>query len=272
MQINGKNITVHANGIAICYDDLGVGGPPIIFIHGFPFDKSMWNPQVEFFKKTHRVIAYDLRGFGKSTRGNEEQNISLFADDLVKMMDILEIPNAIVCGLSMGGYILLNAVNRYPQRFKAIVLSDTQCIADTDEGREKRYKSIEQIKAEGTSAFASSFVNNAFCSSSLIGKKEIVENIKQVILSASPEIIVSTLKALAIRNESCSSLDNIDIPTLILCGKEDKITPVLQSVFLKEHISSSILATIDDAGHLSNLEQPEIFNEQLSNFISGITK
>jgi pimeloyl-ACP methyl ester carboxylesterase len=268
MLINGKDITVHANGITVCYDDQGVGGTPLIFIHGFPFDKSMWAPQFDFFKRTHRVIAYDLRGFGKSTFTDEEASISLFADDLVKLMDILEIPQAIVCGLSMGGYILLNAINRYPQRFKAIVLSDTQCIADSEEGREKRYKSIDQIKAEGTSAFADAFVKNAFCTYSLVNKKELVENIKQVILSTSPEIITTTIKALALRDESCYVLDKINISVLILCGEEDKITPLSQSVFMHDHISSSTLASIADAGHISNLEQPAIFNKHLSNFIS----
>ncbi len=270
MLINGKDITVHANGITICYDDQGVEGTPLIFIHGFPFDKSMWSPQVDFFKRTHRVIAYDLRGFGKSTFTDEETSISLFADDLVNLMDILEIPQAIVCGLSMGGYILLNAVNRYPQRFKAIVLSDTQCIADSEEGREKRFSTITQIKAEGTQNFADAFVKNVFFSNTQINKKELVENIKQVILSTSPEIITSTLKALALRDESCYVLDNINIPTLVLCGEEDKITPLSQSVFMHDHISSSILASIAEAGHLSNLEQPAIYNKHLSNFLSTL--
>src|SRR5436190_14766841 len=114
MQITGKDISITINGITISYDDLGVGQVPIIFIHGFPFDKSSWQPQVEHLKSSHRVIAYDIRGFGKSTSDTETASITLFADDLIEFMDALEINKAILCGLSMGGYIVLNAVRRYP--------------------------------------------------------------------------------------------------------------------------------------------------------------
>jgi pimeloyl-ACP methyl ester carboxylesterase len=272
MLVNGKDIMINASGINTCYDDLGVGGTPLLFIHGFPFDKSMWQPQMDFFRKKNRVIAYDIRGFGKSTTTDDETSISLFANDVVQLMDMLEIPEVIACGLSMGGYILLNAVNRYPKRFKAIVLSDTQCIADSAEGREKRYKTIELIKAEGTQNFAEGFVNNIFCAGSLENKKELVETIKQVILSTSPDVITSTLASLAQRYETCSALASIEIPTLIICGREDKITPLVQSEFMHKTIPLSELAIINYAGHMSNLEQPEIFNEHLSNFISGLRK
>ncbi|MBK5286416.1 MAG: alpha/beta hydrolase, partial [Bacteroidia bacterium] len=110
MLTTGADININLNDITICYDDFGKGVIPILFIHGFPFDKSSWQPQMEFLKNTHRVIAYDIRGFGKSTAGDKKISISLFADDLIKLMDALELQKAIVCGLSMGGYILLNAV------------------------------------------------------------------------------------------------------------------------------------------------------------------
>ncbi len=264
----GKDIIIHVNGINMCYDDLGNKGTPIIFIHGFPFDKSMWEYQMEFFKDSRRVIAYDMRGYGKSTSNDEDTSIHLLADDLVKLMDILQIPEAIVCGLSMGGYILLDAVKRYPKRFKAIVLSDTQCIADSPEGREKRFKTIEMIEAEGTTNFAEGFVKNIFCSESLANKKEEVEKIKRIILSSSAASITSTLKALAHRSERCSNLAGISCPTLILCGKEDKVTPPAQSEMMHANIASSTLAIINEAGHLSNLEQPEIFNEHLNKFLT----
>ena len=141
--------TVDIEGVTISFDDFGKGEIPIIFIHGFPFDKSSWQPQMAFLKKTHRVIAYDIRGFGASITNDEQESIGLFSNDLVKFMDTLAIKKAIVCGLSMGGYILLNAVHRFPDRFEAIILSDTQCIADTEAAKEKRSQSILQIKAEG---------------------------------------------------------------------------------------------------------------------------
>lgn len=270
MEVYGNNLTVQANGTKICYDDLGVGHLPIIFVHGFPFDKSMWQPQLDFFKKTHRVIAYDIRGFGKTTAGTDEVSIDLFADDLINLLDALQISKAIVCGLSMGGYILLNAVNRYPERFEAIILSDTQCIADSDEASEKRYKTIQQIEASGLDDFAEGFVKNIFCSESLNDKNNLVEKIKNVILSTDTKTITRTLIAIARRREMCSSLKDIKVPSLILCGKEDIITPPDQAQFMQCNIVNSRLYSVDKAGHLSNLEQPDEFNQHLSNFISAL--
>ena len=158
--ISGSEINIKIGDATICYDDFGTSEIPIIFIHGFPFNKETWQPQVEFLRARHRVIAYDIRGFGKSTSGKEESSIGLFADDLIDFMDALQIKKAIVCGLSMGGYILLNAAHRYPERFEGLVLCDTQCNPDTAEGREKRFDSIKKIEAEGLGDYADASVKN----------------------------------------------------------------------------------------------------------------
>lgn len=270
MRTIGNDIEINVNGITICYDDLGEGVIPIVFIHGFPFNKSTWQPQIDFLKNTNRVIAYDIRGFGKSTAGNEEASMGLFADDLIKFMDALLIKKAIVCGLSMGGYILLNTIDHYPNRFEAIILSDTQCIADTAEVKEKREKTIKQIDSEGLTGFTETFIQNIFCKETLNNKKEIVEKIKNIILSTSLETITGTLTALAQRQEMCFMLRKITIPTLILCGKEDLVTPLIQSDFLQNNIKKSIFHILDNAGHLSNLEQGDTFNKYLSDFVSEI--
>jgi pimeloyl-ACP methyl ester carboxylesterase len=268
--LNGKNKIVQANGINICYDDFGKGHLPILFIHGFPFDKSMWQPQLDFFISIQRVIAYDIRGFGKSTAGAEEISISLFADDLIGLMDVLQIDKAVVCGLSMGGYILLNAISRYPERFEAIILSDTQCIADSTEVKVKRNKTIQQLETGGLKDFADVFVKNIFCQDSLSDKIIQVEEIKKVILSTDTLTLTRTLNAIAQRREMCSSLKEIKVPSLILCGKEDTITPPEQAQFLQCNIANSRLYSIEKAGHMSNLEQASEFNQHLANFISDL--
>lgn len=270
MQTTGTDLRINLDGITISYDDVGKGTTPVIFIHGFPFDKSSWQPQMEFLKDTQRVIAYDIRSFGKSTADNEKASMSLFADDLIKLMDALEMDKAVVCGLSMGGYILLNAVNRYPERFKAIILSDSQCIADSPEAKEKRYKTIEHIEAGGLNDFANGFIKNVFCQESVENKKELVERIKTIVLTTLPATITGTLAALAERSEMCSSLNKISVPALILCGNEDKVTPFAQSEILHQHIVGSTLHSIAQAGHLSNLEQPEQFNRHVTKFISAL--
>ena len=143
MQPSGKELEVRVNDIVVSYNDSGQEHPiSLIFIHGFPFNKDSWNPQLDYFTKNYRCISYDIRGFGNTHFGNQELSVELFADDLDAFMDILQIKNAVVCGLSMGGYVALRAVLKYPHRFKGLILSDTQCIADSPEGKEKRYKAI----------------------------------------------------------------------------------------------------------------------------------
>ncbi len=269
MQATGYDINIKANNITFCYDDVGKGNIPVLFVHGFPFDKSMWKPQFDFLKSTHRVIAVDLRGFGKSTDNLEKASITLFADDLIKLMDGLDIKKAIVCGLSMGGYIVLNAVNRFPERFAGIILSDTQCNADTPEAREKRYKTIQQIEADGLIDFAESFVKNIFSKNSLEERKDQVEKIKKIILSTSPKTVAAALVALAERWESCSGLNSISVPALILCGKEDIITPPERAEFLHQNIKNSKIQIIDGAGHMSNIEQSNVFNKHIEDFLSA---
>jgi pimeloyl-ACP methyl ester carboxylesterase len=264
-----KEHRIHVNGITISYDDKGKG-MPIIFIHGFPFNKSAWQPQLEYLQKFYRVIAYDIRGFGNSTLGDEVTSIDLFATDLVQFMDALKIQKAIVCGLSMGGYILMNAVSRFPDRFEAIILSDTQCGADSAEAREKRYKTIEQIEARGIDEFAANYVQNIFTKKTLENRKEIVEEVKNMILSTSPRTISATLKALAERRESCNLLKRVSVPAMILCGKDDTVTPLSQSELLFNTLQGSRMHTIQNAGHMANLEEPEIFNDHIHTFLPGI--
>jgi pimeloyl-ACP methyl ester carboxylesterase len=267
----GRDLNIKLNGLTVCYDDLGDGEIPIIFIHGFPFDKTTWHSQLEFFKKTHRVIAYDIRGFGKSTPGKEKASIALFADDLLSFMDALKIKKATVCGFSMGGYILLNAVDKDPERFKSIILSDTQCAADTVETIKKREQTIRDINAGKINDFTEAFVSNVFCAETQATKKDVVDDVRAIILSTAPLSIIAGLTAMAERKEMCSTLNKISIPTLIMCGKQDVVTALPQSEFLKNNIQGSKLHIIDFAGHMTNLEQPDDFNKHLAEFVS-ITK
>ena len=162
MHNSGYNLISTVSGETFSYSDVGQEDIPVIFIHGFPFDKMMWQSQLDFLKTKHRVIAYDIRGFGKSTNDVTSFSMNLFADDLIAFMNTLQIEKAIICGLSMGGYIALNAVHRFAERFAGLILCDTQCIADSVEAKEKRYKTIEQIAAIGLNDFAEGFVKNVF--------------------------------------------------------------------------------------------------------------
>ncbi len=271
MYKSGKDISIKIDDVILNYNDFGKGEIPIIFIHGFPFDKSIWDHQLEHLKTAHRAIAYDIRGYGKSTCGEEKLTISLFADDLIKFMDALQIKKAIVCGLSMGGYILLNALNRYANRFAALIFNDTQCVADTPEIREKRFKNIELIENGGMLKYADDSLDKLFHPDSFTTQKEAVFNLKNIILNTDSKVICETLLALSNRTEMCSMLESTtSTPTLIISGREDKVIPLEQSIYLHQNISGSLIQLIEKSSHLPNLEQPLEFNRLTKNFIDGV--
>ncbi len=264
----GYDLLVNINSFEVSYDDLGEGFIPIVFLHGFPFDKTMWNEQLEFLKTKHRVIACDIRGFGKSKDENSPLGMDLFANDLILFIDKLGFEKVIICGLSMGGFIALNAVKRFPSRFEALILCDTQCIADSYEVKVKRYKTIKEINEYGVTNFNEGFIKNVFHKDSIINKPDLVEQLRRVVFSNSQHIITQGLVALAERSETCSILDTIHIPTLIICGKEGIVTPLEESRFMKKHIKDSVIHVISNAGHVSNLEEPIIFNKLLRDFLT----
>ncbi len=266
----GYHLTIPVNQFPLSYDDLGEGEIPMIFLHGFPFDKSMWQGQLEFLKTDFRVIACDIRGFGKSTDEVTSLRIDLFSEDLIAFMNSLHIEKAIICGLSMGGFIALNAIQRFPDRFAASILCDTQCIADTAEVKAKRYTIIEDIAVNGVTDFNEGFIKSVFYTESLTNKKDLVENLHSVVFANTPHIISMGLTALAERSETCSALGGITVPALIICGREDVVTPLTQSENMHAAIKGSILKIIDHAGHVSNLEQPELFNKHLLDFLKGL--
>jgi 3-oxoadipate enol-lactonase len=253
------------------YRDIGeTNAPAIIMIHGFPFNKSMWNEQMEALRDGCRIVAYDVRGHGESDAGDEEFSIELFVQDLLALMDALNIRRAMLCGFSMGGYIALNAVINYPDRFNALVLSDTSCMADTPEGRENRLKAIESLRENGLKAYADGSIEKLFAPESLRTKREEIAAVKEMILSTPEQTIVKTLHALRERGETCSRLAEISVPVLILVGKEDAITPPSAAELMHEEIRGSRLCVIKHAGHLSSMEEPDTFLNELKRFIAAV--
>lgn len=273
MRCIGKNIGINVNDITISYNDQGPDDAPvIIFIHGFPFNKTMWRQQVEALKGSYRTIAYDVRGHGNTEIGNETFSIDLFADDLVNLMDELNLSKAILCGLSMGGYIALNAVEKYPERFDGLILSNTQCTADTPEGKEKRMKTIQSIKESGVEKYAEESIKNLFLPVSFSVKQKEVAAVKQMIINTSQQSLCNTLLALANRNETCTHLAEIDIPVLIMVGREDKITPPPTALLMHDKIRDSQMHVLNHAGHLANIENQYEFNYQLRSFVELVSK
>jgi len=273
MRYFGNNIKTFVNNFEVSYTDQGMDDAPVlIFIHGFPLNKSMWNEQIEVFKEDYRVIAYDIRGHGDSEAGNEEFSIELFVNDLLHLMDALKIEKASLCGLSMGGYIALNAIENHPERFDSLVLSDTHCIADPPKVKQKRLDTIDSIREFGVEKYVEDSIEHLFAPESFITHKKVISDVKEMILNTSEQSLSKTLLALSLRKTTCNKLSEITIPVLFTVGEEDKITPPEASELMHEKIKNSTLHIISHAGHLSNLEKPDEFNEQLKTFFAMVYK
>src|SRR6187549_3735793 len=269
----GNNISISINNLWVSYNDYGPDdAPAIIFIHGFPLNKSMWDIQVEALKENYRVIAYDIRGHGNSEQGMDDFFIELFVIDLLRLMEKLKIEKSILCGLSLGGYIALNAVLKHPDRFDGLILNDTQCIADTPEIKENRCNAIISIKEKGVEQYADEIIKKLFAQETFTKNKNVVDDVKEMIISTQKQSLCNTLHALAERKETCDQLPEINIPVLIMVGEEDKITPIAAAQQMHEKILNSKLEIIQHAGHLSNLENPTAFNTHLVKFLELVGK
>ncbi|HSA60155.1 MAG TPA: alpha/beta fold hydrolase, partial [bacterium] len=256
---------------AIHYEDHGPReAGPLVLIHAFPLNLTMWNAQIQALSAERRVIAYDLRGHGESDVGDGQYTIELFVDDLIALLDHLRIDTTAVCGLSLGGYIALRALERHPERFNALVLCDTRSEADSDEAKIKRSAGLRLLKEKGVPSFAEEFVKPAFAPETFKTNPEIVHTTKGMILKNSPLGIGGALLALASRTDTTESLKRINIPTLVLVGEKDQITPPSAALSLKEKIPNAQMHVIPTAGHLSNLENPAEFNQRLAAFCREI--
>ena len=253
---------------AIEYVDGGNrSGMPVVFLHGFPFSHEMWTPQLGAVGQSHRAIAYDIRGHGMSDIGDGQYTIDGHTEDLFAFLDLLGIRECVLVGLSMGGYITLRALEREQARFKGAVLCDTKSEADSNEAKVKRFDTMKAVKRGGSAEFAEGFARAVFWEGTFASKPEIVSSIKRVIARTPPLAIAGTLLALASRTDTTTSLGGISVPTLILVGEHDAVTPPAASRAMHERIPGSHLHLIPAAGHMSNLENPEAFNDHLLAFL-----
>lgn len=265
-----KENQVQAADIRVTYMDEGnPDGTPLIFIHGFPFSKLMWENQIEVFKHHIRVLAYDVRGFGNTEPGTIAYSMDQFGQDLFHFMDALKIEKAVVCGLSMGGYIALHAIEQHPERIVGVILADTQCSADDAEGKQKRIDTIASIREKGLLEYTQDSLKKLFSELSVANKKEEIAFIKHTIQRTRVETVCNTLQALADRAEKCSFLDFITMPVLIMVGEHDVITPPEAAKKIHARIAGSMLHIIDHAGHVSNLENTSSFNLAMLRFLKN---
>jgi 3-oxoadipate enol-lactonase len=261
-------VEVLVSDLNFFYTDSGkTSAPTVVFIHGFPFDHTMWEEQAALAAPSFRVITYDQRGHGRTGVGDGQYIFESFADDLFRLLDTLHVNKAILCGLSMGGYVALRAAERSPERILGLILCDTRSEADGNEAKLKRAASIKTVREAGVQAFAEGFLKAIFAPSSFTEKPEAVEKIRRVMTANLPQGICGTLIALATRTDTTPVLAAVQVPTLILVGEHDSITPPAAAKAMHERIPHSQMAVIPRAAHMSNLENPTAFNKELTSFL-----
>ncbi|HKP84595.1 MAG TPA: alpha/beta hydrolase [Blastocatellia bacterium] len=261
---------IKVNGINIDYRDEGEG-TPVIFIHAFPLNQTMWDEQVSALKNHCRAITLDLRGFGNSDVPDGPYSMDQMAADVRRLMEALDIDRATLVGLSMGGYVSLAFYRNYSDAVRAMVFADTRASADTREARERRMKSAEKAEREGARAIADDMVPVALARSTVEGRPEIVERMRKMAEANSPVGIAAAQRGMAERRDHTDMLGDMDFPALIIVGSEDALTPVAEAEALRDGIRESRMRVIEGAGHLSNLEYPREFNDALIEFVDSLS-
>jgi len=245
-------------------------GEPIVFLHGFPLDHSMWDSQLEEFSRTHRVIAPDLRGFGESTLP-EDATVSTmadFADDVAEALEAFGIDDPVtLCALSMGGYIAFQFWKRHPRRVRRLILCDTRAAADSEETRKTRELTAQRVLKEGPGFIADTMPQRLFAETTLHEDAPLVDDIRSVIRETSPRGIACALRGMAERDDFTALLGEIGVPTLLICGTDDVISPVTEMRTIADAIPRSRFVVIPRAGHMAPLEQPEAVNQAIREFL-----
>lgn len=264
-------MTIRVDGLNIDYRDEG-SGLPVILIHAFPLNQSMWNDQRDELRTLCRAITLDLRGFGASDAPAGPYSMDRMAADVRALMSALDITQAVLVGLSMGGYISLAFYRNYPEAVRAMVLADTRATSDTPEARERRLKSAEKVEREGPQAIADDMIPLLLGNTSLTSRPQIVERVRSMIEANTPAGIAGAQRGMADRNDSTDLLGRIDFPLLVVVGSEDTLTPVKEAESLLGKVKTAEMRIIESAGHLSNLEQPQQFNAILRTFIESLER
>ncbi len=256
---NIKGISVQING-----DE---NRQSIVFIHGFPFDNRMWNAQVEFLSNNFYCVTYDIRGFGNSFVGDGQYTMETYVDDLLMVIKELELQKPVICGLSMGGYITLRALERDQSLFAAAVLMDTKPQADDDEAKLKRAAGINQINTEGLDKFAEAFIPNTFAEESKTELKDIYNKTLEIAKSHNPIGVKGALLAMLSRTSTEEFLPNLKIPVLSIVGNLDKLTPPPVMREMTEKIPNGDFAIAPRSGHMTPIENPSFVNDMIAGFM-----
>lgn len=250
-------------------------GDPLLLVHGHPFDRTMWAPQIAEFSRTHRVVAPDLRGYGSApvVPGTGTTLLSDFAEDVRALADALGIERFTLGGLSMGGQIVMECYRLFPERINGLVLADTFPAAETPEGRAARNAMADRLVREGMKGYADEVLDKMVAP---YAEESVRAHVHRMMTSTQPEGAAAALRGRAQRPDYRALLTTIDVPTLVVVGRDDTYTPVADAEAMHAAIGTasnpniSTLAVVESAAHMPNLEQPAVFNAALHGLLDRV--
>ncbi len=258
------------NGVHIAYDDHGAG-LPLIFLHAFPLNRSMWRDEMEqlLAEGGYRLVALDWRGFGESEIDVEVLPMETLADDVAALMDLLGMQEAILCGLSMGGYVAFAFLRKYPRRVRALILADTRPDPDSAEARANRESLARLAETQGVEAIADLQIPRLLSEETRQQRPEVEARVRRLIAAATPRGVAAAARGMALRADSRDLLATINCPVLVVVGERDELTTPEMAQAYAARIAGARVVVIPQAAHLSNLEQPRAFLEAIRSFLQS---
>jgi 3-oxoadipate enol-lactonase len=259
-RVNGIKMKVSLSG----------SGPPLLFVHGFPLNHHMWQAQIDWFQNQFTVIAPDLRGFGGSEITQGTVGMQQHADDLNALLDALKIEEPVIfCGLSMGGYIAWEFWNFYSQRLRAFILCDTRSGSDSEEGIATRLKMVDLVLKHGPESIASSMIPNLISEASQIDSPYLTKRLMDMIESTDRQGIAASQRGMAERIDYSNRLTEIRIPTLLIVGNEDRLTPLDVMESMSSQLPNAEYYEVPNAGHMAPMEDPIFVNQAMEAFLAS---
>ena len=243
---------------------------PLLLIHGFPLNNTLWDLQVGDLCDIARIITPDLRGHGLSEPAEPPYAIGDLADDCIRLLDDLGIDGPVVIGgLSMGGYVAFEICRKYPERVMGLILAATKAGADSDEAKKARDAAMETAKSEGVEPIADGMLPKLLVPGAQENAPEMAAFVKRMMMETSVEGVIGALGAMRDRPDSTPDLPTLAVPTLVIHGADDQLIPRAEAEAMAEALPEATLAIAGDAGHLPCLEQPEFFNDTVREFLEG---
>jgi pimeloyl-ACP methyl ester carboxylesterase len=260
-----------SSGVEIAYYDSGAG-TPIVFLHSFGHNKTLWFPQLtHFLEQGYRVVAPDMPGHGDSPFDPSHHTVDAIAESFIELCDKLGLRRAIVAGISMGGYVALRMWARRPGFIAGLVLSNTKAERDSEEILARRRTQIANLRERGLAAFIETGAPRRLSPKTLEQRPWVLDSIKMMNFTVSADANAATLEAMAAKEDDTATLATIDVPTLITSGSDDAFIPKTSAGLLKDGIRHSRLHVIPDTGHVSNLENPAEYNRVMDEFLASLS-